>query len=274
MITLSMRPMTGNSELAATMVDFSALGGSGRQAARPSRPAHAKLTPVPRETVQDRVYLELRKALIYGVFEPGQILTIQDLAASLETSTMPVREALSRLISEQALEAMANRSVRVPPVDMRRLDDLLRARIVIEGTALELAAPRLDPRTVESLKALIRDYDRSMAGRREVVIDFELEINKSFHFLIYQASGSSVLIPIIESLWLQSGPYVRAAALAFDPTGEMSSQHYHAGILAALEAGDVPAARAALATDISRAFDLLRIRDDADMSAVRRKAST
>ena len=70
--------------------------------------------PSPRETLHDRVYAELRRSLIHGVFDAGQMLRIQDLAEKLQTSTMPVREALARLVSEQALEALPNRSVRVP----------------------------------------------------------------------------------------------------------------------------------------------------------------
>lgn len=237
--------------------DFAA-AQPGRRAQRIAAPAAQKLSPVPRETVQDRVYLELRKALIYGLFNPGQVLTIQELASSLATSTMPVREALSRLISEQALEALPNRSVRVPLVDANRLDDLLRARVVIEGAALELAALRLQKPEIRELKTLIGAYDRAMATRRDIAIESVLEANKAFHFLIYQASGSMVLMPIIESLWLQSGPYIRAAALAFDPQSAISAPHYHAEIVAALEARDLAAARAALTADISRAFDLLR----------------
>ena len=95
-----------------------------RAAARTSR----SIAPVSRETVQERVYRELRQALIYGRFEPGQALTLHELAASLQTSPMPVRESLARLVSEQALETSSNRSVRVPAVDVRRLDDLLQAR--------------------------------------------------------------------------------------------------------------------------------------------------
>ena len=96
----------------------------------------AQLAPVGRETVQDRVYTELRRALIGGLFEPSQVLTIRGLADALVTSTMPVREALGRLITEKALEALPNRSVRVPPITLERMDDLLRARILIEGEAI------------------------------------------------------------------------------------------------------------------------------------------
>lgn len=229
----------------------------GRRPSRLNRAASVNLTPVPRETVNDRVYHELRRALIQGLFEPGQVLTIQDLATTLATSTMPVREALSRLISEQGLEAMPNRSVRVPPVDATRIEDLLQARIVIEGAALEMAAPRLSAHELDELKLLVRHHD-AQPHAAKTAVETQLELNQTFHFRIYRAAGSSVLIPIIESLWLQSGPYIRAAAMAFDPASKIASSHYHSEIVAALQTGNVTAARAALASDISRAFDLLR----------------
>ena len=62
------------------------------------------LSPVGRETLHDRVYAELRRSLIHGMFDAGEMLRIQDVAERLQTSTMPVREALGRLVSEQALE--------------------------------------------------------------------------------------------------------------------------------------------------------------------------
>jgi len=93
------------------------------------------LTPVGRETLQDRVYEQLRRTLINGGFAAGDMLRIVDMADRLKTSTMPVREALGRLVSEQALEALPNRSVRVPLITRQRLDDLERARILIEAAS-------------------------------------------------------------------------------------------------------------------------------------------
>ena len=71
---------------------------------------------------------------------PAQMLRIQDLAETLQTSTMPVREALGRLVSEQALEALPNRTVRVPVITRERLDDLARARCLIEGELIGAGA--------------------------------------------------------------------------------------------------------------------------------------
>lgn len=242
-----------------------------RRRERPALVSSPQLTPVSRETVNDRVYRELRRALIRGLFDPGQVLTIQELAAKLETSTMPVREALSRLISEQGLEAMPNRSVRVPPVDETRLEHLLKARIVIEGAALEMAAPRLSAADLDELTRLTLENGKPSRGSGSA-IEAQLEINQAFHFRIYQASGSTVMIPIIESLWLQSGPYIRAAAMAFDPRDAVSTSHFHGQIVEALKAGDVARARAALASDISRAFALLRHDHAAEPARAKRRA--
>ena len=215
------------------------------------------LAPVGRETLQDRVYAELRRALIGGKVEPGQVLTIQSLAASLATSTMPVREALGRLISEKALEALPNRSVRVPLITQDRLDDLLRARSLIEGETVAMAAARIKPRDIADLKTYLEEWAEIRRRGQPVDLDRELDLNQAFHFRIYTVAGSAVLVPMIESLWLQSGPYTRAAAVAFSHTRETDTATFHTRMVEALEAGDAPAARAALIADISRAFALL-----------------
>jgi DNA-binding GntR family transcriptional regulator len=71
-------------------------------------------------------------------------------------------------------------------------------------------------------------------------------------------------MPMIESLWLQSGPCTRAAIFVFAEAGERDSARYHHAILAALDQGDADAARAALVADISRPFAFLRTRIQAD----------
>lgn len=218
----------------------------------------AQLAPVGRETVQDRVYTELRRALIGGLFEPSQVLTIRSLADALATSTMPVREAVGRLITEKALEALPNRSVRVPPITLERMDDLLRTRILIEGEAIALAAPRMTSRQIAGIEGMLAEWDEIRALKLKKDVDREVTLNQSFHFEIYRACGSAVLLPMIESLWLQSGPCIRVAIYAFSDAGEVDTAHYHRRIVTALAAKDGEAAREALAADISRPFAFLR----------------
>lgn len=217
-------------------------------------------SPVERETVQDRVYATLRRALICGLLEPGRVLTIRGLAEQLATSTMPVREALGRLISEKALEALPNRSVRVPPVTLERIDDLVHVRTLIEGEAIAMAAHRMTAADVSRVRTILLEWDRMRELAIQDDFDREMTLNQSFHFEIYRCCGSAVMLPMIESLWLQSGPCIREAAYAFSAAGETDTAHCHRIIVDALAAGDAEAARAALAADISRPFRTLRAR--------------
>lgn len=217
-----------------------------------------KLTPVTRETVNDKVYAELRNSLMQGVFANGETLRIADLAQKFQTSTMPVRDALSRLVSEQALEALPNRSVRVPLVTSESLEDLSQARCLIEGQVTLLAMPRLGPDDFETLRALTRQCEAAFAGKGVERIRTAIELNYAFHHHIYRAAGSRVLKPMIESLWLQSGPYVQQAAFLHDEKLDPAGTHHHWELISALERRDGEAAVAALSRDITRAFNLIR----------------
>ena len=231
------------------------------------------LSPVVRETLHDRVYAELRRSLIHGMFDAGQMMRIQDLAATLNTSTMPVREALGRLVSEQALEALPNRSVRVPLITRERLDDLARARCLIEGQITALALPNLARGDFTELRRLTNEGDTAFASDDPDKAHITSELNHDFHFYIYRAAGSAVLIPIVESLWLQSGPYVRAAAQIHDERRDIPATHYHWQLIQALERGDQAGSVEALTSDITRSFNLVRSRIEAAEQGGERQAA-
>ncbi len=195
-----------------------------------------------------------------GQFAAGEVLRIQAVADSLATSTMPVREAFARLTSERALEVLPNRSSRIPVITRARLDDLARSRALIEGEAVMRAASRLTKDDLDELRDLTERYDAGLREAAGALPSAAADLNHAFHDRLYRAAGSDVLIPIIESLWLQSGPYVRAAADVYDDTRSNSATDHHHAILAALAVGDAETARAALVADIDFSFALLRER--------------
>ena len=221
--------------------------------------AHPDLLPIERETVQERVYSALRDRLMRGGFEPGQKLKISELAAAFGTSAMPVREALNRLAAERAVESLPNRSVRVPALSKDTLRDLREARFAIEGLAVERAAAKIGSATLATLEQLI---DAQAATDAQHSPTGSAENNRAFHFTIYRESASNILLPIIESLWLQFGPYLRIASERFDGRDGRGTT-FHVEILAALARHDGRRARAALESDIGRAFDL--VLDDAGL---------
>jgi DNA-binding GntR family transcriptional regulator len=148
---------------------------------------------------------------------------------------------------------LPSRTVRVPALSKAALHDLRETRYAIEGLAISRAAANMSS---ECLKLL----EQSIAAQSETDAEHASEEsarqNREFHFAIYRQSGSAVLLPIIESLWLQFGPYLRVASERFDGANGRGT-NFHIQIVDALSRGDGPAARAALEADIGRSFDLV-----------------
>jgi DNA-binding GntR family transcriptional regulator len=208
---------------------------------------------VQRETVQEQVYQALRDKLMRGGFQPGQKLKLNELAEAFGVSAMPVREALSRLTAERGLESLPNRTIRVPALHNDRLVDLMQARFAVEGLAVARAAETMTTETISALKTLVA---AQIETDEHHFSEASAEQNRAFHFTIYRQSGSTVLLPIIESLWLQFGPYLRDACDRFDGRDGRGA-NFHTELVDALARRDAPAARAALEADIGRAFELV-----------------
>ena len=215
------------------------------------------LDKVDRETMGARVYRDLRNLVMAGQVSPGDRLTIRTLAAALGTSMMPVRDAITRLAAEQALEVLPNRSVRVPIMTRSRFEELRTIRLMLEGHAVETAAAVITPDQLAPIRALHAEF---MAAHDAADPDpgALIRINKDFHFRIYEAAGMPALLQIIEGLWLQIGP-----VLNFDlrskskRLSERVALRFHDELLDALDRRDGPAARGALAGDINSAGDFI-----------------
>jgi DNA-binding GntR family transcriptional regulator len=211
------------------------------------------LRAIKAETIQTRVHGQLRELLMIGRFRPGQALKIHDLAQVFGTSAQPVRESIRQLVTERALEALPNRSARVPLMTRERIEDLRRVRLAMEGLAAEMAAERVTPTDIAALRAML-----DAANRADDKGDVEASVqhNMRFHFALYALSGSGTLLPFIESLWLQVGPGLRRSADSFDARDGRGTM-MHSRMVEALERHDGPACRRAVEDDINRTFTLL-----------------
>jgi DNA-binding GntR family transcriptional regulator len=198
------------------------------------------------ENMQEQLYQRLREGLLAGRFQPGERLKIRDLAAEWGTSPMPVRGALQRLVAEGALEGEPQRSVRVPEMTRERFQHLFQVRLGLEGLAVELAAPRLSAAELELLGGCISRMEAALE-RREV--QAYLDDNSLFHLTLYRACANPILLRMIESLWLQVGPFFNRLFTEADLSLRLNDFHEQA--FHALQAGDGKAARAAMEQDLS-----------------------
>ncbi len=225
-------------------------------AASTSAPLEA-FQPIVRQSVNEAVYQALRNKLMHGEYRAGQVLGIQYLADALGTSTMPVREALRRLVAQQGLEPLPNGTTRVPLITKACLSDIRRARVLIEGTVTEWAGPFLTPSALDQLEQLAQEITQERRTPKGVASS--LEKNRIFHFTIYGAAQSPVMLAMIESLWLQSGAYLRETREQLH--NEDSADHLHESTVKALRAGNFAQARQYIQEDVSWIFDRLDLAD-------------
>lgn len=200
-----------------------------------------------------------------GDYRPGQRLVVRSIAEQFRTSAMPVREALRQLVSEEALFDHANRGVIVPEARVEVISDLTRVRCSIEGSAAMWAATTITPAELERIRAL--DNDMKDRAARGAAADY-LSLNREFHFVVYRAARSTVLLPIIERLWLRAGPWLNI--MREEATLGMGLDH-HAELMDALRKGDSDRARRAVAADISDAADIM-LRAASGMNEERERA--
>jgi DNA-binding GntR family transcriptional regulator len=207
----------------------------------------SSIRAVERETLNDRVYRELRTMIMSGGFAPGSEMKLRALAQSLHVSPMPVRDAIGRLVVERALKMLPNHRVIVPETTIDEFLEIRRVRILLEGEAAALACQHVSPDVIASLKR-IHEKIKSLSGNKQRQF---WALNQEFHFAVYEAAKSPLLLSMIESLWLQIGPVFNH--IPINLTSEGARGHHR--IIAALSAGDAKAARAALTEDLMKGGD-------------------
>lgn len=197
-------------------------------------------------------YQKIREMILFGDLAPGQPVTIHGMTAATSAGMTPVREAIRRLTAEGALEALENRRVCVPLMTAAAFDEILYARQAIEPRLAGLAASRIDAHGVERLEQLDAEVDEAIA--RGDARSY-LRHNYLFHFAIYEAARTEVLVRIVGSLWLRMGPALRVVCGRYG-TSNLPDRHKDA--VAALRAGDADAATTALQRDIGEGAGLVR----------------
>ncbi|MDT8854337.1 GntR family transcriptional regulator [Paracoccaceae bacterium Fryx2] len=197
------------------------------------------------------VYHALRRAIMCGDIMPGERMVVKRLSERFHTSALPVRQALQRLVAEGALIDRPYYGAEVPVLDVEAVMDLRRVRCALEGQAAEWAAQTITPTALDQLHQL---QARMQATTDPAHAEAYLAWNLEFHFTVYKAAGSPLILPLIESLWLRVGPCLNV--MRTETTLGLGLDH-HDDVLAALTRGDGTAARAAVVAELTEAAEVM-----------------
>ena len=205
------------------------------------------------EPLHERAYAALREAIKAGKFQPGQAVTVRGIAHDLGISATPAREALQRLIAEQALQLLPNRNVVVPVLKRDRFEEITKVRLRLEGLAAAEAAHKITKRETDALATHEKAMNAAIAKKQ---FNAYLLHNEQFHFTIYKAAQMPFMLQVIEAAWMQIGPWLNM--LASEGRFRETANACHAEIISAMISKDAEGAARAVQRDISEAAAYLQ----------------
>ena len=190
------------------------------------------------------IYQQLRRRLIVGDLSPNDSLSIRTLAKNFGVSTMPVREALKRLETENALTGSAKRAYRVPDISSKEAANIIFVRATLEGAGTGLAIKHIRAPEIERLRQFSNAMDAALKQRD--AHGFLLN-NFYFHSLIYRSTHNTDLSEIVDALYARSGPWLGKAIREVAKIEDWVTEHHD--IVNAIEARDAPRVRALIEAD-------------------------
>lgn len=197
-------------------------------------------------TAHDRIYRSLRQRILHGELEPGQALTLRGIAQAQGVSMTPVREALRRLVAEGALTLSSSGRVTTPELGQDRIEELASLRALLEPELASRALPRAHLALIERLQTI--NMANAEAAVKQDAVGY-VRTNLEFHRTLYLRAQAPAMLAMTETVWLQLGPTMRSVYARLRRT---EAPQTHRMILAALRAGDEPALRLAVRTDVTQ----------------------
>jgi DNA-binding GntR family transcriptional regulator len=175
----------------------------------------------------DMVTDVLRDLITDRQLSPGTPLRQRDLAEQFDVSYTPVREALRRLESEGLVVTDVHRGATVARTESEELAENYRIMAALEALAGSLAVAKMTDDDLAEVEALYQEVAACRPDDERLA-----ELNRQFHFRIYECARSPMLLLLMRLLWrsFPDGPQ------AGRPHQESVQQH--AELLSALKERD------------------------------------
>jgi len=205
----------------------------------------------PGASAHERLYRTLRTQIMHGELTPGAALTLRGIGAQFGVSMTPAREAVRRLVAEGALTLSASGRVTTPELSNERIEELAALRALLEPELAARALPRAHIALIERLQTINANI-AEVVSRKDAV--GYIRTNLEFHRTLYLRAQAPAMLAMVETVWLQLGPTMRAL---YGRLGRTEPPQHHRMILAALKAGDEPGLRLAVRTDVTQGLRML-----------------
>lgn len=203
-----------------------------------------------RRRLADEVYDQLVSAILSREIGPNDRLVQKKLAAELDISRTPVREALLRLEKEGVLHLANSGGFRLSKISEEETRELYQARAAIEGQAARILAVRNDPDEIAKLRVLINETEQMTNPSTK---DYFIA-NRTIHRAFMETAGNKFLLEMFDMIWGRAMAFHLFAAIENADLAKSLGNHLE--LVDAIATGDKTKALEQFTFHIQDGFEL------------------
>jgi DNA-binding GntR family transcriptional regulator len=160
-----------------------------------------KLNQIKSLPLSEIAYQRIKELIVTLKLGPGEQVDEEWVAKSLSIGRTPIREALFRLNAENLVEMVHGRGFFVQDISLSNLKDLFETMLIMERSAVALAANRIKKDQIEDLQQINDNLRQAWLEKNFLQVTL---LNSRFHRSIYKATDNSFLFAYLDNLQNQS----------------------------------------------------------------------
>lgn len=147
-------------------------------------------------SLTDEIADVVRERILKGEYEIGEKIKENQIATELRVSRTPIREAFKLLENEGLIDYVPNRGCFAKGFTQQDVDDIYAVRAALEELAIKWAVERITPEEIAALEEEcdLMEFYTKKKDKKKV-----LELNSSFHEIIYASARSRFLAQVLRS---------------------------------------------------------------------------
>lgn len=193
-----------------------------------------------------RVADHLAERILSGELKPDARIKQDELAAELNISRIPVRDALRILETRGLVSLRPNVGARVTSSTARDMEISYRIREALEPMLLAESIPHLTDTDIDEMRSALIELNSSTD------VEQFLPLDRHFHWIAFRGANTPQLVQIVERLWDTTQSYRRAYAKLSLKNGGKVMQAEHEMLFSAIERREVETTQALLVVHIRR----------------------
>ncbi len=177
-------------------------------------------------TLAGQIEARLRQDIVLGVLAPGTRLNLDRLRETMNVGLTPLREAVTRIVSDGLIEVAAQRGYRVAPISVANFEEVCALRTELEPYALRqsIANGGLDWET--AVMGALHRVNKTSRDPDDPASRAAWEAaNNAFHFTLIERCDMPLLLKIHGSLVSMNDRYRNIYSKAVTVQRDVVEEH-------------------------------------------------